>query len=221
MASPRFHVLRSDFVTTVMDPAMCPPEPMREVAFAGRSNVGKSSLINALVGRRKLVRVSNTPGRTRALNFFRTEVAHDGLTTALRLCDLPGYGFARVSKGEKGEWVKLIEGYLQRREQLGLVVQLVDGEIGPQPLDMELRTWLSAANRPFLPVATKMDRLPKSKRIPALRKWESLLGVPERSLLGISSEDGTGLEELWAELLAVPEPAVPAPAEPAPEPVVE
>ena len=119
-----------------------------EVAFVGRSNVGKSSIINAVANRKGLATVSNTPGRTRVLNQF----AHRG---GGALIDLPGYGFARVSDAERVRWQSMIENYLTQRQQLVMVVALVDGEIGPAKLDTQLLDWLSAADIPHAVVATK------------------------------------------------------------------
>ncbi len=126
-----------------------------EVAFVGRSNVGKSSIINALANRRGLATVSNTPGRTRVLNQF----AHRNGGAVI---DLPGYGFARVSDAERRRWQAMIENYLTQREQLVMVVALVDGEIGPVKLDVQLLEWLKSVGVPHAVVATKGDRLKSS-----------------------------------------------------------
>ena len=126
-----------------------------EVAFVGRSNVGKSSIINALANRKGLATVSNTPGRTRVLNQF----AH---RSGGAVIDLPGYGFARVSDAERRRWQAMIENYLTQREQLVMVVALVDGEIGPAKLDVQLLEWLGSVGVPHAVVATKGDRLKSS-----------------------------------------------------------
>ncbi len=126
-----------------------------EVAFVGRSNVGKSSIINALANRKGLATVSNTPGRTRVLNQF----AHKN---GGALIDLPGYGFARVSDAERRRWQAMIENYLTQRDQLVMVVALIDGEIGPVKLDTQLLQWLQSVEVPYAVVATKGDRLKSS-----------------------------------------------------------
>ena len=194
-------VLQSDFLTTATEPASYPAPGIPEIAFVGRSNVGKSSLINALTHRKKMVRVSNTPGRTRALNFFDVRLLDGRREQRVRLCDLPGYGYAKVSKAERKSWEGIIETYLRTRESLAAVVQIVDAEVGPTPQDLETGAWLGAAGKPVVTVATKLDRINKAKRKPALRAHEKALRLPEEFLLGVSSEDGAGLPALWAKLL--------------------
>lgn len=195
-----FKVPSAEFVITAVAPEGYPRPDRPEYAFVGRSNVGKSSLINAMCKRNKLVRVSNTPGRTRALNFFDVSAAVGSKLHKVRLCDLPGYGYAKVSKAERADWTRLIEGYVTSREGLRGVVHLVDAEVGPTELDVETLAWLQSIGRPVVSVATKLDRLPKAKRIPALRAHERLLGLPTRALLGASSEEGLGLHEVWFKL---------------------
>lgn len=133
------------------------PDSDAEVAFVGRSNVGKSSLINALANRKQLARVSNTPGRTQLINLF----AHaDGGTVV----DLPGYGYAKVPSKVRRDWPEMIEGYLLDREALEMVFVLVDGAIGPTPLDAQMLDWLRANEIPHTVVATKMDKVKSSQR---------------------------------------------------------
>jgi GTP-binding protein len=199
----------AEFITTAVAPAGYPKSREPELCFVGRSNVGKSSLINALCQRRKLVRVSNTPGRTRALNFFAV-AANDGKRLHhVVLCDLPGYGFAKVSKAERAQWKELIDTYVSEREVLCAVVQLIDAEVGPTELDAQMLAWLLPSARPLVLVATKLDRLVKAKRLPALRAHERALQLPEHSLLGVSSETGLGLPELWMKLLDLSKPKKP------------
>ena len=133
------------------------PESPGEVAFVGRSNVGKSSLINALANQRQLARVSNTPGRTQLINIFEL----DGGGT---LVDLPGYGFAKVPGRVRRDWPQMIEGYLLEREPLTMVFVLVDGEIGPTPLDVQMLEWLRDNEVPHTVVATKIDKVKSSQR---------------------------------------------------------
>lgn len=133
------------------------PDSGAEVAFIGRSNVGKSSLINALANQKQLARVSNTPGRTQVINIF---AARDGGT----LVDLPGYGYAKVPGRVRRDWPEMIEGYLLDRVSLVMVFVLVDGEIGPTPLDQQVLNWLRDEDIPHTVVATKMDKVKSSKR---------------------------------------------------------
>lgn len=138
------------------------PASTREVAFVGRSNVGKSALINALANTKQLARVSNTPGRTQLINLFEL----DGGGT---LVDLPGYGYAKVPDRIRKDWPEMIEGYLLERESLIQVFVLVDGAIGPTPLDVQMLDWLRANGVPHTVVATKLDKVKSSKR-PARRR---------------------------------------------------
>jgi len=139
-----------------------PAEDLPEVAFAGRSNVGKSSCINTLLNRRKLARVSQSPGRTRLLNVFTI----DG---AVRFVDLPGYGFARAPKRVRESWGPMVEGYLRRRRSLVLLVLLLDLRREPSPEDRQLASWLAARRLPVLVVLTKSDKVGRNQRIKRLR----------------------------------------------------
>src|SRR5438067_245440 len=135
-------VLSAEFVKSATDAAGYPPPGLPEIAFCGRSNVGKSSALNALAGRRRLARVSRTPGRTRLINFFDLRVrTADDVEHAIRFADLPGYGFASGPRSEREQWKEMIETYLTQREPLKALVVLVDGEIGPQPSDTEMIQW--------------------------------------------------------------------------------
>ncbi|MFZ5478549.1 MAG: ribosome biogenesis GTP-binding protein YihA/YsxC [Myxococcota bacterium] len=164
-----------------------PPPTLPEVAFAGRSNVGKSSLLNALVGVKGLARVAKTPGRTQAINLFEVQ----GRWIAV---DLPGYGYAKVSQAMRASWKGLIEGYLGTRETLRMVVALLDARLPPQDADRALLAGLIDAGIPVLPVATKVDALTRGKRqatLDALAKGHGLSGV-----LGVSSTERIGIDEL-------------------------
>jgi GTP-binding protein len=172
-----------------------------EVAFAGRSNVGKSSLMNAMMQRRNLVRTSGTPGCTRQINVFLCKL-HDGL--ALHLIDLPGYGYAKLSKTERATWGAMLEGYLKTRETLRAVVVLVDVRRGIEEDDVQLLDFLAqprevegakAVER--IVVATKLDKLAMNKRKPALDAIRKSSGV---NVLGFSAETGEGRDELWSRL---------------------
>lgn len=192
-------IVEASFVAGVAADDQLPPPALAEIAFAGRSNVGKSSLLNTLVGRKNLVRTGSTPGTTRQLNLFHVRAA-DGLETVL--VDLPGYGFAKRAKQEKSRWGALIEGYLSKRVTLRAVVLLVDVRRGPEREEKDLVEYVESthgkAARPKVPivvVATKIDKIPLSQRKPALVRLRADLGCP---VLGFSAETGEGKDELWA-----------------------
>jgi GTP-binding protein len=173
-----------------------------EIAFLGRSNVGKSSLINSLLGSEE-AKVSSTPGRTRAINFF---ALHEGTSQkhsarpALIFADLPGYGYAKISRSISAEWPKFIEPYLAERETLALCVCLVDSNIPPQPSDTQLIEALQQMQRPHVIVATKADRLSGNALTKSLAELRRAHG--ERPILTVSSKTGAGLQALWAEILS-------------------
>jgi GTP-binding protein len=195
-------VLEASFVTTAVDRKGYPPPDRPEIAFVGRSNVGKSAMINALAGRRKLVRVSNTPGRTRTLNFF--DVVLDtggGARRTIRLADLPGYGFAKASKTERKAWRKMISEYLEARGPLKVVVSIIDAEVGPTPDDFQTLDYLAEGKARILVAATKIDRLPKAKRKPRIRELTDQLELPEGAVLPFSATESIGVEETWGALL--------------------
>jgi GTP-binding protein len=186
------------FLRPVADPADLPRTKLPEIAFAGRSNVGKSSLINALT-HRKTARVSNMPGRTRDINVF-------DLGTRLTIADLPGYGFARVSKETKENWRELIVAYLQHRTQLKRVCLLIDARHGAQDNDLAMMTLLDLASAPFHLVLTKIDKLNATERAKAVNDAENLIALhpsclPE--LVATSAEKGLGIPELRALLTRV------------------
>ncbi|WP_158786642.1 ribosome biogenesis GTP-binding protein YihA/YsxC [Granulicella sp. L46] len=174
-----------------------------EVAFLGRSNVGKSSLINTLLGSKE-AKVSSTPGRTRAINFF---ALHDGTEAkfnarpALIFADLPGYGYAKISKSISAEWPKFIEPYLAEREQLALCICLVDTNIPPQESDTLLINALHAMQRPHLVVGTKSDRLGGNQLTKSLAALKKAHGVDR--VLPVSSKSVGGVKTLWPEILNV------------------
>jgi len=201
---PKITILSAEFETTAVAPASWPKAEGVEVAFAGRSNVGKSSMINALCRRHKLVRVSNTPGRTRTLNFFKVALSvGKGGRRALRLCDLPGYGFAKASKADRALWRRMIEEYVKGREGLRVVVCIVDANIGPTEDDERVIPWILSTGRRVVVAATKMDRVPKHRRIPCTREIERALGLTQGDAIGVSATEGLNLEELWARVLEV------------------
>jgi GTP-binding protein len=168
-------------------------DAVAEVAFVGRSNVGKSSLVNALANRKQLARVSNTPGRTQLINLFEVDSARTDPGT---MVDLPGYGFAKASKSIKRDWPEMIEGYLLERENLSMVFVLVDGAIGPTPLDVRMLDWLRYHGVPHTVVATKFDKVKSSKR--ATRKKELAAGcqLDPGDIVWVSASKGDGIDTL-------------------------
>ena len=168
-----------------------PPETVQsEIAFVGRSNVGKSSAINKLLNRKKIARVSSTPGRTQAINIF--EINDD-----YRFVDLPGYGFAKVPLAVRAQWGKMIEGYLVKRNILKLVVILVDGRHPAQDLDLHMLETLINNDIPGVIVATKVDNLRRNKKARTLSTLLKGLGIPQDSFIPFSSTTGEGLSEVW------------------------
>lgn len=195
-------VLSAQFVTTATEPKGYPTSPAPEVAFVGRSNVGKSSMINKLAMRKKLVRVSHTPGRTRTLNFFDVTLAHKGGTRIVRLCDLPGYGFAKASKTDRADWQTMISKYLETRRDLKVVVTIIDAEVGPTSDDLKMLDYLVAQKPKLLVAATKIDRLNKARRKPRVIELQKMLELPPGAVVGFSSHEGIGQGEMWDILLA-------------------
>ena len=194
-------VLSADFVKSATDARGWPPPGPPEFAFCGRSNVGKSSALNALAGRKQLARVSRTPGRTRLINFFDLTVRlRQREEREVRFADLPGYGFASGPREEREQWKKMIEEYLTKREPLRALVVLVDGELGAQPSDIEMVRWGETLERRVLCVATKLDKLSRTRRGAQTDKIAGQLAVPR--VLAFSAHEHFGQEELWRELLS-------------------
>jgi GTP-binding protein len=173
-----------------------PPIDLPEVAFSGRSNVGKSSLLNLLVRRRSFARVSKTPGRTREINFF--SVNH-----AFVLVDLPGYGYARVSKERQSAWVPLIEGYLRDNTALRGVVQLLDARREPSADDLRMFELLGEVGVPTLVAMTKVDKLSARQRVEQLKALAAQCGVAEDQVIPCSAQTGEGRDDLAASLAAL------------------
>ena len=184
----------TQFLLSAMDAAQFPASKVREIAFLGRSNVGKSSLLNALVGE-KAAKVSSTPGRTRAINFFALAEPGSVGRHKLVFADLPGYGYAKISKSISAEWPKFIEPYLALREPLKLCICLVDSNIPAQASDRQLIDWLRHEGRVFAVVGTKVDKQSGNERTKKLAALKRDLEIDD--LLFLSSKTGYGLKELW------------------------
>jgi GTP-binding protein len=192
-AAPQYRQAR--FLTSASKLAQCPPDEGWEVAFAGRSNAGKSSAINSLTQNKKLAKTSKTPGRTQLLNFFE-------LTEQQRLVDLPGYGFAKVPQAVKKEWTRQLENYLQRRQSLRGLILLMDVRHPMQPFDQQMLTWALEASMPVHILLTKSDKLKKGPAQSALLKLRSEL-KPYQELASVqlfSALKHTGHRELIAVL---------------------
>jgi GTP-binding protein len=188
-----------EFVQSATDVAQLPPA-VHEVAIVGRSNVGKSSLINAVANRKKLALVSNTPGRTRLLNLFALQGQY--ASTGGTLMDLPGYGYAAASKGERAKWQKMIETYLLTREHLDMIVVLVDGEVGPTKLDLTMLEWAEGNDLPHVIVATKHDKVKAQQRDKRRADLAAKCGRSSGDILWVSAAKGTGIDALRGRLLA-------------------
>lgn len=183
----------ADFAACAVAPAQFPKPVLPQIALVGRSNVGKSSLINRLINRKALARTSSTPGKTQTLNFYRINQAFD-------LVDLPGYGYAEVSKSKKGQWVKMIEDFLLTSENLHGVLQIIDLRHPPTDLDLQMFEWLQAEGLPTVVIATKADKIGRSK-------WEAhrkvaaealmLTEAPRECLIVASAESGEAKDRIW------------------------
>ena len=181
----------AEFITSAVKKNQYPQTGFPEVSFVGRSNVGKSSVINLLTGRKSLARVGNTPGKTRLINFFSLE-------DKLLLVDLPGYGYAQVSKEERARWGKIVETYLHKREQLRLVLMLADIRHKPTADDKLMVEWLCSMGKPYIVLATKADKISRThyrEHMNEIRKTLDLMpGVP---VIPVSATKKTGYDEIW------------------------
>lgn len=181
-------VTSAEFVKSAFEKRHWVTGGLPEIAFLGRSNVGKSSLINSLLERKGLARTSNTPGRTQSINFF---LVNDKFYFA----DLPGYGFAKVSKAMRADWGIMAEEYLSERQELALCVQLIDSRHEPTALDIQLNEWLTHYHRPHLVVATKSDKVSNNELQKSIRSAKAKLAGSE--IIAYSSQTGKGRDDVW------------------------
>lgn len=190
-------ITSAEFVKSAFSEAHWTTDGRPEIAFLGRSNVGKSSLINSLLQRKGLARTSNTPGRTQSINFFL-------INESFYFVDLPGYGYAKVSKTMRRDWGRMAEDYLAKRRELVLFIQLIDSRHTPTELDSGLSEWLSYHQKNTLVVATKADKLSNNKLAKSLKEIESVL--TDRKIITYSSETGRGRDAVWREIEAALKP---------------
>ncbi|MFJ8264532.1 ribosome biogenesis GTP-binding protein YihA/YsxC [Peribacillus asahii] len=184
-------VTSADIVISAVKPDQYPSEPIPEFALAGRSNVGKSSFINKMINRKNLARTSSKPGKTQTLNFY---IIND----ALHFVDVPGYGYAKVSKSERAAWGKMIETYFTSREQLRAAILIVDLRHPPTKDDISMYEFLKHYELPCIIIATKADKIPKGKWQKHLKVTRETLGLAkEDELMLFSSETGEGKEKIW------------------------
>lgn len=202
----KLRVLSAEYWISGTRADQLPPSPAPEVAFVGRSNVGKSSLLNALVEQKHLVRTSRTPGQTRAINLFKVtagRIGHAGAVTEKRdfvFADLPGYGYAKMSAKEQARMSHMLSHYLDGREGLLAVVQLLDARHVATRDDAEVHHVLHEGGREVVLAGTKIDRIPTSKRKEQMKKLVKPLGISPSLVLPFSSTEAIGREELWTRL---------------------
>jgi GTP-binding protein len=184
-------VTSAEFIKSAFNREHWTTDGLPEISFLGRSNVGKSSLLNSLLLRKGLARTSNTPGRTQSINFFL-------VNERFYFTDLPGYGYARVSKSMRADWGKMAEDYLSERQELALSIQLIDSRHPPTALDKQLNEWLHFHKKKHIIVATKSDKLSSNKLQKSLKEIENAL--PDSKLIAFSSVTGKGKELIWTEI---------------------
>ena len=189
-------MIQADFVISAVSEHDFPREDLPEIVFAGRSNVGKSSLINRLVGSRKLARTSSTPGRTQSINYYRID-------NSFFFVDLPGFGYSKAGKSASAQWKKLIERYFQVRRVIAITVQLVDSRMRPTAMDLQLAEWLDALGTPRLVVAAKSDKLSNNQKVMQLRVISESL--KNQNILMSSAETGVGCREIWKQITTAAE----------------
>ncbi len=183
-------VKSADFITSAVKPPQYPLADRPEIAFAGRSNVGKSSLINTILNRKRLVKTSSTPGRTQLINFF-------DINGEVNFVDLPGYGYAKVPERVKKTWAPMIERYVETRETLRGVVMLMDIRRTPREEEYALVQWLARIQIPCIPILTKTDKLSKTKRKKQQRAISEAIALPGEALILFSAKTRLGKEAVW------------------------
>ncbi len=183
-------ILSAEFITSATRPAQYPPVNYPEIAFAGKSNVGKSSLINVLVNRKRLVKTSTTPGRTQLINFF-------DINSSMTFVDLPGYGYAKVPASIKKSWKPMIETYLSERPTLKAVVMIMDIRRNPDEKDLYLVNWLGHHQIPTITILTKTDKLKTSQQARQLTLVSTITGIPKDQIILFSAKTRTGKERIW------------------------
>jgi GTP-binding protein len=194
-------ITSAEFVKSAFERRHWPIDGRPEIAFLGRSNVGKSSLLNSLLQRKGLARTSNTPGRTQSINYFLiNDGGSDSSSAGFYFVDLPGYGFAKVSKTMRADWGKMAEEYLSNREELALCIQLVDSRHKPSALDLQLHEWLVFNQKEHIIVATKSDKLSSNELSKQLRIIESEMAGSK--LIPYSSQTGKGRDAVWSAINA-------------------
>ncbi len=187
-------IKKAEIIISAVEPAQYPVTGWPEFALAGRSNVGKSSLINALVNRKALARVGNTPGKTRIINFYN-------INDSLMLVDLPGYGYAKVSKEEKASWGRLTETYLNSRRDLDTILLLVDIRHDPTEDDIIMLNYIIQSERDFAIIATKADKIPRAELKKRIERIREVLNVSQsHAVIPFSSLKRIGIEEVWTEI---------------------
>jgi len=186
-------VISADFIKSAFKREDYPPDALPEVAFAGKSNVGKSSLMNTLVNRKGLARTSSTPGRTQCLNFF-------SINQKLYFVDFPGYGFAKVPVEIKKQWKPMVESYLTSRANLKVVVVILDCRREPSQEDRDLVEWLRVYNIPALVVFTKIDKIPFGRRNKQKFMVKKMFNVEDAEMVFFSAVTGEGKDDLWKKI---------------------
>ena len=184
-------ITSAEFVTSAIAPEGYPKEGLPEIAFMGKSNVGKSSLLNSLLNSHKLARTSSTPGRTQLVNFFR-------VNKAFLFVDLPGYGYAKVPEAVRRQWGPMVENYLANREELVLSILILDSRHAPTANDLRLKSWLEHHGLPFAIVSTKADRLSNNQLRNSLRGTAASLEIAQQAILPYSSVTGRGSDRIWS-----------------------
>lgn len=183
----------AQFVTSAAQPKQFLKRPIPHFVFAGRSNVGKSSLLNRLLRRKGLAKTSQTPGKTRLINYFL-------INDRFYFVDIPGYGYAQVSKKARQDWGKLIETYLSETPYLALILQLIDIRHDPSKLDLQMFEWLQHVGHPFLLLLTKADKLSKNKVLNHKRNIVKQLGITPDQAIATSAQSGLGIQDAWQEI---------------------